>query len=80
MDRILNACTRPTLAEAGALHLRRGGTEITGPSIRLAEALAQNWGNIQFGIRELEQRNGESTVEAFAWDIETNTRQTKTSR
>jgi hypothetical protein len=24
----------------------------------MAEALAQNWGNIQFGIRELEQRNG----------------------
>jgi hypothetical protein len=43
----------------------------------MAEALAQNWGNLQFGIRELEQRDGESTVEAFAWDLETNTRQCK---
>jgi len=32
---------------------------------------------MQFGIRELEQRNGESSVEAFAWDVETNTRQVK---
>ena len=78
MDAILNACTRPTLAESALYTYSRGGTDITGPSIRLAEAMAQAWGNMQFGIRELEQRNGESTVEAFAWDMETNTRQVKT--
>lgn len=77
MDRILNACTRPTLAESALYTYSRGGTDITGPSIRLAEALAQQWGNFQFGIRELEQRPGESTVEAYAWDVETNTRQVK---
>ena len=76
-DRILNACTRPKLAEVACYTYARGGTDVTGPSIRLAEALAQNWGNMTFGIRELEQRNGESTCEAFAWDMETNTRQTK---
>jgi hypothetical protein len=54
-----------------------GGTDITGPSIRLAEAIAQNWGNLQYGIREIEQRGGESVVEAFCWDMETNTRQVK---
>lgn len=78
MDRILNACTRPTLAEGALYTYARGGDDISGPSIRLAEALAQNWGNIQFGIRELEQRGGDSTVEAFSWDVETNTRQVKT--
>lgn len=76
-DRILNACTRPKLAEVACYTYARGGQEVTGPSIRLAEALAQNWGNMQFGVRELEQRNGESTCEAFAWDLETNARQTK---
>lgn len=76
-DRILNACTRPKLAETACYTYARGGTEVTGPSIRLAEMLAQNWGNMSFGIRELEQRNGESTCEAFAWDMETNARQTK---
>lgn len=74
MDRILNACTRPTLANAAVYTYSRGGSDISGPSIRLAEAMAQAWGNMQFGIRELSQQEGESTVQAFAWDVETNTR------
>lgn len=78
MDRITTACQRPSLAEQALYSYSRGGTEITGPSIRLAEAIAQNWSNLQFGIKELEQRNGESTVQAYAWDMETNVRQEKT--
>jgi hypothetical protein len=78
MDRIMVACQRPGLAEQAVYEYARGGSAISGPSIRLAEAIAQNWGNLQFGIRELEQRNGESTVEAFCWDMETNVRQVKT--
>lgn len=78
VDKIMNACQRPGLAEAAVYTYARGGSNITGPSIRLAEAMAQCWGNLQFGIRELEQRSGESTVEAFAWDVETNVRQVKT--
>lgn len=74
MDRILNACTRPSLANTATYAYSRGGTSITGPTIRLAEAIAQNWGNIQYGIREISQANGISTVAAYAWDVETNTR------
>lgn len=77
MDRILNACTRPALAEQALYTYARGGTEITGPSIRLAEALAQQWGNFLFGIKELDQRPGESTMQAYAIDLETITRQEK---
>jgi hypothetical protein len=77
MDRVLSACCRPTLAESAVYSYTRGGQEVTGPSIRLAEAIAQCWGNLQFGIRELAQGGGKSTVEAFAWDVETNTRQVK---
>jgi hypothetical protein len=76
-QRILDACKRPSLAESAVYQYPRGGTKVSGPSIRLAEVLAQNWGNIDFGIKELEQREGESTVMAYAWDLETNTRQTK---
>lgn len=75
--RIMKACERPTLAEKAQYAYPRGDQIITGPTIRLAEVLAQNWGNIQFGIRELSQENGCSEVEAFAWDVETNTRQVK---
>lgn len=74
MDRILNACTRQTLAQAAVYSYARGGSEVTGPSIRLAEAVAQQWGNMQFGIRELSNAGGKSEVQAFAWDVETNTR------
>lgn len=77
MNRILDACKRPTLAQAAIYSFPRGGTDVTGPSIRLAEAVAQAWGNIDFGFIELENRKGESQVMAYAWDLETNTRQTK---
>lgn len=75
--KIMEACKRKSLAEGALYAYPRGGKLVTGPSIRLAEAIAQAWGNLQFGIRELEQNNGASTVEAFAWDIESNTRQVK---
>ena len=77
MDRILNACTRQSLAEGAVYSYPKGGQNVEGPSIRLAEVLAQNWGNLDFGIRELSQSNGESVVEAYAWDLETNVRQAK---
>lgn len=76
-NRIMQACKRRSLAEQAMYEYPRGTTKVTGPSIRLAEAMAQNWGNIDFGITELEQRSGESQVMAYAWDLETNTRQTK---
>jgi len=77
IERIMQAFTRPALAEKAMYTYARGGSDITGPSIRAAEVLAQNWGNLHVGVRELEQRQGESTVEAFAWDVETNTRDVK---
>lgn len=75
--RIMQACQRKGLAEKAMYEYPRGGQKVVGASIRLAEALAQNWGNMSFGIVELEQRAGESQVMAYAWDLETNTRQEK---
>ena len=78
MDRILNACTRTTLATSALYTYSRGknpdGTDnvVSGPSIRLAEVAAQGWGNLKFGFSELSQRPGMSTVKTFAWDLETN--------
>lgn len=76
-NKIMSACQRVSLAEDSMYEYPRGGTKVTGPSIRLAEAVAQNWGNIDFGIVELEQKDSESVVMSYAWDMETNTRQTK---
>lgn len=76
-NNIMMACQRKKLAESSMYEYPRGGQKVTGPSIRLAEAIAQNWGNIDFGFMELEQRGGVSQVMAYAWDLETNARQTK---
>lgn len=78
LERILKACERKTLAESAMYEYPRGGQKVTGPSIRLAETIARSWGNIVFGVNELEQRGGESVVKAYAWDIETNVQQDKT--
>ena len=78
MDNILNDCTRETLAEKAIYSYPRGGVDVTGPSIRLAEVLAQNWGNIRFETHELERRATASTAEAFCWDLETNVRASRT--
>lgn len=77
INRIKRACKRPKLAEQSLYSYSRGGQNVTGPSIRLAEAMAQAWGNIDYGILELEQKDGKSEMMAYAWDLETNTRVTK---
>ena len=73
---ILAECTRLGVAEQAEYQFSRGGTDITGPSIRLMELMAKYWTNIAYGLIELERKNGESTVLAYAWDLETNVRAT----
>lgn len=79
LDQILNSCSRETLASQALYSFARGGTDIAGPSIRLAEAIAGKWGNMECGWRELDRRKDESgagvsSIECYAWDMETNTR------
>lgn len=75
--RIMQACKRKGLAESSVYAYPRGGQTVSGPSIRMAEVLARAWGNLDFGIVELEQRDGESAMMAYAWDLETNCRQVR---
>lgn len=74
LARINRACERRGLAEKAVYAFPRGKEQVTGPSIRLTEAVAQAWGNIQCGVVELEQKSGESVCMSYCWDIETNTR------
>lgn len=80
VDRIMNACQRVGLAEKAEYVYERGGQEITGATIDLMTVVANCWGNIDYGFRELSQQQGpggtESTVEAYAWDLETNAKRT----
>jgi hypothetical protein len=72
--KIMEQCKRKALAEKAAWKFPRGGAVQTGPSIRIAEVIATCYGNLEFGWRELDRRIGVSTVEAFCWDLETNTK------
>lgn len=72
--KIENACMRIGLAKTSTFAYSRGGTAIKGPTIKLLEAIAGYWGNIDFGWKEVERRFGESTIQAMAWDMETNTK------
>lgn len=82
MDRILNACTRPGLAAKASYEYAKGGQDVSGASIRMAEVLAQNWGNIATGVIELSRSMdsrgvGVSECLTYAWDLETNFRDEK---
>lgn len=74
MNNILDSCQRYSLAEKAEYSFPRGGQTVKGPSIRLAEVIAQNWGNLDFGVIELERKDGESIMQAYCWDLETNVR------
>lgn len=70
--RIMQACQRKGLAEVAEYEYSRGGTRITGPTIDLLRAVANRWGNLQFGWEEVERANGQSSVRCFAWDLQSN--------
>jgi hypothetical protein len=76
--KMMTACKRKGLAETSMYAYRRGGTMVTGPSIRMAETLARYFTNLEYGIREIGRKDGESEIVAYCVDLETNVRQTRT--
>jgi hypothetical protein len=72
-DEAMQACRRSGLAEDAFWSFPRGRETITGSSIHLARELARVWGNIEYNIRELSRKDGVSEMQAFAWDLQTNT-------
>lgn len=71
-EKILKECSRPTLAELSTYEYAKGGQTITGPTIRLLEAISRAWGNIRFGWQVLESTKQESSIRAYAVDLEDN--------
>lgn len=71
--RIMTSCKRISLATHAIYNLPISGRNQSGPSIRLAEVLAQAWGNLKFGFKEYSRADGVSSCNAYCWDQETNT-------
>ena len=72
-NRVAQTCQRRDIAEKAFFSYDRSGSTVSGPTIRFAEELARCWGNIDYGIKELSQNEGKSEMQAYAWDLETNT-------
>lgn len=74
------ACSMPGLAERAFYRFPRSGQTVSGPSVYLARELARCWGNTQYGIAELrrDDEHGQSEMQAWAWDVEANTRSAST--
>ena len=75
-DQMRSTCQNSKLAEQAFFRYSRGGSTVSGPSIHLATELARCWGNIDYGIVELRRDDvaGESEMQTFAWDLESNLR------
>lgn len=74
----LQECQRKELAEQAMYEFSRGDSKVRGPSIRLVEVLARHWSNITCGVDEIDSKDGETTIKAYAWDLETNVSDSKT--
>ena len=70
---VMQVCSRYEFASKAFYAFPRGKETITGPNIRFAEELARCWGNVDYGIKELSRDSGKSELQAYAWDLETNT-------
>jgi len=81
MDRVRReleeACKSHDLASQAFYAVQNRGE---GPSVHLARELATIWGNFQTGTHELhrDDQAGQSEVQAFAWDVERNSRSSRT--
>jgi hypothetical protein len=78
MDGVLNAFSRPGLAEHAQYEYAKGGSKISGLSIHAMQAIAQQWGNIEFGWIEVSRGTGTdgvpySEVRAVAADLQSRT-------
>jgi hypothetical protein len=80
LQQMRQSCQQTALAERAFFRFPRAGGAVSGPSVHLARELARCWGNIQYGLIELRRDDeyGQSEMQAFAWDVQTNSRNSST--
>ena len=75
-----DACGREELAQRAFFKFARSGSTVTGATVYLARELGRIWGNLDYGLNEMSRNDdlGQSELQAYAWDLETNARSTRT--
>jgi hypothetical protein len=76
VEGVREVCSRLSVAERAFYSVPNRGS---GLSVHIARELARLWGNTDYGVRELsrDDAKGESEMQAWAWDQQTNTRSTR---
>lgn len=69
---IMESCKRISLADQATYNYPRGGKMVSGASIRLAEVLAQKYGNMHIEITIVNQTAEKTEAVATAIDMQTN--------
>ncbi|GAB3156520.1 hypothetical protein GCM10027258_63080 [Amycolatopsis stemonae] len=74
------SCRYPQLAKRAFYKFPRGGTSVQGETVYLMRELLRIWGNAECGVVEMrsDYEAGESEMLSYAWDLETNSRVSKT--
>lgn len=72
-SKAIEACQRKGFAEKAFFSYPRAGQTVTGVTIRFAEEMARCYGNLDYGIKEMSHEEGKSEMQAYCWDLETNT-------
>lgn len=75
-EKLMRACRRTTFADDASYSFPRGDSDVSGPSIYLAREAARVWGNIRHGADIVADDEESRTIQAWAWDLETNTKVT----
>ncbi|MBT2505120.1 hypothetical protein J7I98_04255 [Streptomyces sp. ISL-98] len=80
IQKMKTAFQQKNLAARSFFRFNRGGSNVNGETIQFAKELARCWGNIHHGLAELRRDDvaGESEMQAWAWDLETNERSSTT--
>lgn len=73
-QKLMKACGRTTFAEDAEYSFPRGGQSVKGPSVFLAREAARVWTNIRYGLTITRDDSGSRQIQAWAWDLETNTK------
>lgn len=73
---VVKACENPLFAEKCEYKLPRGGTMISGPTIRLAELIRREWRNIFTTERVMHDDERQMIIQVTAIDLETNSIET----
>lgn len=73
-NEILSMCQSKYLAAEAEYEYPKGSMVVTGPTIKLVSAIAQCYGNITTGWKEISRSKDRSKVVCWAWDIQKNFR------